>query len=83
MNGWVKHREAGDLEHHRAHYDVAVMAPANGDLLVSYIDMQLRTIFRRYKPSFTKISLQIIYLKFRSTVPGGLANEFRHIGMPS
>ena len=25
MNGWVNNREAGDLRHHRAHYDVLVM----------------------------------------------------------
>ena len=26
INGWVNNREAGDLRHHRAHYDVVVMA---------------------------------------------------------
>ena len=25
INGWVSNREAGDLRHHRAHYDVIVM----------------------------------------------------------
>ena len=25
INGWVNNGEAGDLRHHRAHYDVAVM----------------------------------------------------------
>ena len=25
INGWVKNREAGDLRHHHAHYDVTVM----------------------------------------------------------
>ena len=25
INGWVNNREAGDLGHHRAHYDVIVM----------------------------------------------------------
>ena len=25
MNGWVNNREAGDLRHHRAHYDVTTM----------------------------------------------------------
>ena len=25
MNGWVNNREAGDLGHHRTHYDVTVM----------------------------------------------------------
>ena len=24
-NGWVNHRDAGDLKHHRAHYDVTAM----------------------------------------------------------
>ena len=26
-NGWVNHRDAGDLRRHRAHYDVTVMKP--------------------------------------------------------
>ena len=26
INGWVNNREAGDLRHHHAHYDVSVMA---------------------------------------------------------
>ena len=26
INGWVNNREAGDLRHHRAHYDVIVMS---------------------------------------------------------
>ena len=26
-NGWVNNRDAGDLRHHRAHYDVTVMIP--------------------------------------------------------
>ena len=26
INGWVNHREAGDLKRHRAHYDGTVMA---------------------------------------------------------
>ena len=25
LNGWVNKRQAGDLRHHRAHYDVIVM----------------------------------------------------------
>ena len=25
INGWVNHREAGDLRHHHAHYDVIIM----------------------------------------------------------
>ena len=34
INGWVNNREAGDLRHHLAHYDVIVMGKAhawNGD----------------------------------------------------
>ena len=27
INGWTKHRDAGDLRRHRAHYDVTVMWP--------------------------------------------------------
>ena len=27
INGWVNNGEAGDLRHHRAHYDVIVMIP--------------------------------------------------------
>ena len=28
-NGWANNRDAGDLRHHRAHYDVTVMSHAN------------------------------------------------------
>ena len=27
INGWINNREAGDLRHHRGHYDVTVMEP--------------------------------------------------------
>ena len=30
INGWVNNREAGDLRHHRAHYDVIIMG-SGGD----------------------------------------------------
>ena len=29
INGWVNNREAGDLRHHRAYYDVTVMITSN------------------------------------------------------
>ena len=29
INGWVNNREAGDLRHHRTHYDVPVMYSDN------------------------------------------------------
>ena len=32
INGWVNNREAGDLRHHRAHYDVIVMVLTYGYL---------------------------------------------------
>ena len=32
INGWVNNREAGDLRHHRAHYDVIVMSPLGWQL---------------------------------------------------
>ena len=32
INGWVNNREAGDLRHYRAHYDVTVMCKANAIL---------------------------------------------------
>ena len=38
INGWVNNREAGDLRHHRAHYDVIVMIgliPMRGKQLVT------------------------------------------------
>ena len=33
INGWVNNREAGDLRHHRAHYDVMVMIRCGRDNL--------------------------------------------------
>ena len=36
INGWLNNREAGDLRHHRAHYDVTVVTTG----LVSYVVCQ-------------------------------------------
>ena len=33
INGWVNHREAGDLRHHRAHYDVIVIVRSIFDII--------------------------------------------------
>ena len=43
INAWVNHREAGDLRHHRAHYDVIVLVlPVDKS---SYKEMWKRKIF--------------------------------------
>ena len=34
LNGWVNNREAGDLRHHRAHYDVVAMNKMHTKLLI-------------------------------------------------
>ena len=33
INGWVNHREAGDLRHHRAHYDVIIIVRSIFDII--------------------------------------------------
>ena len=38
INGWVNNREAGDLRHYRAHYDVTVMFDKNRGI---YLWLQL------------------------------------------
>ena len=40
INGWVNTREAGDLRHHRAHYDVILMSSS------THLFWTLRFIFR-------------------------------------
>ena len=32
MNGWVNNREAGDLRHHRAHYDITLVDVSNPNI---------------------------------------------------
>ena len=43
INSWVNNREAGDLRHYRAHYNVSVMH--------SYLDFSDISIFRRHQHS--------------------------------
>ena len=50
INGWVYTGEAGDLRHHRVHYDVTVMISmymyiTNANLLFKYITPVTRTCF--------------------------------------
>ena len=44
IHGWLNNREAGDLRHHRAHYDVTVMEDENQ--YIPRIYLQLRTSLR-------------------------------------
>ena len=39
INGWVNNLEAGDLRHHRAHYDVTVMIGKNQGLLKTLLEV--------------------------------------------
>ena len=41
INGWVNNREAGDLRHHRGHYDVSVMCQR------THNDIHKRSIFHK------------------------------------
>ena len=59
MNGWVNDREAGDLRHHRTHYDVTVMKYVSSvqftlttaicSILLLWTSM-LNSIYPRYHP---------------------------------
>ena len=44
INGWVNNREAGDLRHHPAHYDVIVMCARYASLLVQSMSLDDRSI---------------------------------------
>ena len=41
MNGWVNNREAGDLRHHRARYDVTVMVWKSGAYISDIISARI------------------------------------------
>ena len=53
INGWVNNHEAGDLRHHRAHYDVILM-------VLQYIYVCLLAIEANIKPT----SLQVPVIPF-------------------
>ena len=53
INGWVNNHEAGDLRHHRAHYDVILM-------VLQYIYVCLLAIQANIKPT----SLQVPVIPF-------------------
>ena len=42
INGWVNNREAGDLRHHRAHYDVIVMTLYNFTYWITKEQLEVR-----------------------------------------
>ena len=46
INGWVNNREAGDLRHYRAHYDVSVMLCGNS---LGHISIELYKIMSTYQ----------------------------------
>ena len=46
INGWVNHREAGDLRRYRAHYDVTVMIMLCGHGYLTYIEEIMLVFFR-------------------------------------
>ena len=64
-NGWVNNWNAGDLRHHRAHYDIIVMINASHD----HPDKAPQSIFNR-KCSRTSIRNTIISIKLLPLIPG-------------
>ena len=50
VNGWVNNREAGDLRHYRAHYDVIVMQSADSRLAPNQweISLQCNTVSHQF-----------------------------------
>ena len=56
INGWVNNREAGDLRHYRAHYDVTVMGTLVNQLI--HVTIQNPT---RYRFAFILISILAKY----------------------
>ena len=57
-NGWINYREAGDLRHHRAHYDVNIMPRQNG---LHFADDIFQCIFTNKKAwILIQISLKFV-----------------------
>ena len=55
IDGWVNNREAGDLRHHRAHYDVTVM--------VAYTSVQKYGMFKGDISGHRHIRTLMLYIK--------------------
>ena len=65
MNDWVNNREAGDLRHHRAHYDVTVMYVFHSQTIRLFLSPRHRL----------PVSIQYIFrenAKLRDTICHGL-----------
>ena len=62
INGWVNNREAGDLRHYRAHYDVIVMDVAVLDLELTYILYNWSTII--FDQTYLSIQQKQIYRRW-------------------
>ena len=58
INGSVNNREAGDLRHHRTHYDVTVMWRMT--TIIVYLGSTLRNIYRKYAIDYSWYHLHLI-----------------------
>ena len=76
INGWVNHREAGDLRHHRAHYDVIVMLTRRmkSPDLMGYPFVRLYTPYcwmkqngRHFAYAFFKLIACVMYFEWNFT----------------
>ena len=67
INGWVNNREAGDLRHYRAHYDVIVMLP---NLLFARLPRTCTLIYSSLRYIFCSLnsSMPSIYALVRYTI---------------
>ena len=59
-HGWVNTREAGDLRHHRAHYDVTVMSRSRNQTMSAGVSYMMSSI----SPSF-----HVVIVFFFNKVP--------------
>ena len=52
INGWVNTREAGDLRHHRALYDVSVINSESTTIIYPSIQIELLMTYRLHSPKW-------------------------------
>ena len=72
INGWVSNREAGDLRHHRAHYDVTVMMYATPCNDAKNFVERSNFLFLRFSTTWNKIySYYSIIFYFNMSKPVG------------
>ena len=82
INGWINNREAGDLRHHRAHYDVTVMV-AQGERIKGTIGEDMSCLRKACFHVMTslhwrsrwRILMTVLSLHYNGVIMGAMATQ--------